>query len=130
MLRVALAEDHAELRTTIRMFLGLLENIEVVFEATNGREAIVGIQQHQADVLVMDIMMPELNGLAAAKEIADLSLPTRVVLISTLQGIAAEQAAMAAGAHGFVCKDDLIQLLPVAIETVAQGGRFFTEESA
>lgn len=130
MLRIALAEDHAELRTTIRLFLGLLKNIEVVFEATNGREAIEGVQRHQTDVLVMDMMMPELNGLEAAKKIADLSLPTRVILISSLQGIAPEQAAMAAGAQGFVCKDDLIQLLPVAIETVAQGGRFFAQESA
>lgn len=127
MLRVALAEDHAELRTTIQLFLGLLKNIDVVFAVTNGREAIEGVQQHQPDVLVMDMRMPEVDGLEAARQIADLSLPTRVILISSFKEIDVLQAVIAAGAHGFVCKDDLIELLPIAIETVYHGGRFFTK---
>ena len=128
MFRVGLAEDHAELRTTIRLFLGLSKNVEVVFEAKNGREAIDAVQQHQPDVLVMDVRMPELDGLAAARQIANLSLPTRVILITSFKGPGIVQAVIDAGAHGFVSKDDLIELLPLAIETVGQGGRFFTKE--
>jgi DNA-binding NarL/FixJ family response regulator len=128
MFRVGLAEDHTELRTTIRLFLGLLKNVEVVFEAKNGREAIDAVQQHQPDVLVMDVRMPELDGLAAARQIANLSLPTRVILITSFKGPDIVQAVIDAGAHGFVSKDDLIELLPLAIETVGQGGRFFTKE--
>ena len=128
MFRVGLAEDHAELRTAIRLFLGLRKNVEVVFEAKNGREAIDGVQQHQPDVLVMDVRMPELDGLAAARQIADLSLPTRVILISSFRSIDVLQEVIDAGAHGFVSKDDLIELLPLAIETVCHGGRFLTKE--
>jgi DNA-binding NarL/FixJ family response regulator len=103
-----------------------LSNFDVVFEAKNGREAIEGVQEHQPDVLVMDVRMPELDGLAAARRIADLSLPTRVILISSFRSMDVLQAVIAAGAHGYVCKDELIELLPLAIETVGQGGSFFT----
>ena len=125
MLRVALAEDHEELRTTLRMFLGLLNNIEVVFVAENGREALECVQHHQPDVLVMDILMPELDGLEVARRIANLALPTRVILISTLKAYDIEQVVKAAGGHGFVPKDEIIEMLPVAIETVSRGGYYF-----
>ena len=128
MFRVAVAEDHAELRTALRLLLGLSEDIEVVFEAENGLEVIGLVQQHRPDVLVMDIRMPLLNGLAAVKQIVGLSLPTRIILISSLEGPGVIQEAMAAGAHGFVHKADVVKLLRTAIETVYHGGRFFPEE--
>ena len=125
MIRAALVEDHKELRTAIRLLLGMSKDIEVVFEAESGFEAIDLVQLHQPEVLVMDIRIPLLNGLAATKMIVDLSLPTRIILISSLEGPDVLQEAIAAGAHGFVHKADLVKSLLTAIETVYQGGRFF-----
>jgi DNA-binding NarL/FixJ family response regulator len=83
------------------------------------------VQQHQPDVVVMDVRMPELDGLAATRQMADLSLPARVILISSYREIDILPAVIKAGAHGFVCKDDLIELLPLAIERVGNGGLFW-----
>ena len=128
MIRVAIAEAHPETRSAIRLLLGLSNNIEVVFEATNGQQAIEYVEQHQPDVLVMDIFVPELNGLTATRRINNLLLLTRVILISSLTRYGVVEGAMAAGAHGFVPKEELGTMLPEAIETVYQGGRYFAEE--
>jgi DNA-binding NarL/FixJ family response regulator len=127
MIRVALSDDSPEMRVTLRLLLGLSENIEVVCETINGQEAVDCVKNLQPDVLVMDIRMPVLNGFEATKEIVELALPTRVILISSdLGSIIAKQAA-AVGAKGFVPKDDVVELLVLAIETVHRGGLFFVE---
>ncbi len=128
MIRVAIAEPHPEMRSAIRLLLGLSSNMEVVFEAENGQQAIEYVEQHQPDVLVMDILVPVLNGLSATRQINDLLLLTRVILISSLTRYGVVEGAMAAGAHGFVPKEELVAMLPEAIETVYQGGRYFSEE--
>jgi DNA-binding NarL/FixJ family response regulator len=128
MMRVAIAEDHPELRVLLRLLLGRLEHIEIVFEAENGLEVIDLVQQHRPDVLVMDIRMPRLDGVSAAQQINNLLLSTRVILISSLEGPGVIQSAMAAGAHGFVYKGDLLKLLLDAVETVCNGGLFLPEE--
>ena len=125
MIRVAIADDHPELRTALRLLLGISPNIEIVFEAENGREAVECVQHHQPDVLVMDIFMPELDGLAATKQIANLPVATRIILISNNMSLTLQQQAANAGAYGFIDKYELIHSLLSAIETVYQGGRHF-----
>ena len=83
MIRVALADDSPEMRVTLRLLLRLSKNIELVCETSNGQEAVDCVKRLQSDVLVMDIHMPILNGFEATKEIVDLAVPTRVILIST-----------------------------------------------
>src|SRR6185436_11865904 len=127
MIRVALSDDSPEMRVTLRLLLGLSKNIEVVCETNNGQEAVDYVKNFQPDVLVMDIRMPVLNGFEATKEIVDLAVPTRVILISSDLGSFIAKQAAAVGAKGFVPKDDVATSLLLAIETVHQGEQFFIE---
>ena len=127
MIRVALSDDSPEMRVTLRLLLGLSENIEVVCETSNGQEAVECVKNLQPDVLVMDIRMPVLNGFEATKEIVDLAVPTRVILISSDLGSFIARKAAAVGAKGFVPKDDVAASLLLAIETVYRGEQFFME---
>ena len=127
MIRVAIADDHPELRLALQLLLRTFEGIELICKARDGREAIECVRRYQPDVLVMDIRMPELDGLAALKEIRGLAAPTRVILISTLTDSSIAMRAKAAGAHGFLPKDRLVASLRPAIEAVYRGERFFPD---
>lgn len=125
MIRVAVADDHPEMRVALRLLLSLSTDIELVYVATNGQEALECVKHLLPDVLVMDIFMPVLDGLAAAKQIAGLSLPTRVILISADVGVFIVGQAKLAGAHGFIPKDNVAASLLPAIEAVHRGETFF-----
>jgi DNA-binding NarL/FixJ family response regulator len=127
MIRVALADDHAEMRVALRLLLSLSKDIELVCETSNGQEAVDCVKRLQPDVLVTDIHMPVLDGFAATKQITDLSISTRVILISTDTGHFVARQAAAVGAKGFVPKDKIAKLLLLAIETVHRGETFFGE---
>jgi DNA-binding NarL/FixJ family response regulator len=129
MIRVAIADDHPEMRVALRLLLSMNKEIEIVCVTSNGQEAVDCVKRLQPDVLVMDIHMPVLDGFAATKQITDLSVPTRVILISTDTGNVIVRQAAAAGAKGFVPKDDVAKLLLLAIETVQRGETFFVESS-
>lgn len=127
MIRVAIADDNLEMRAALRLLLRLSEDIQVICEASDGQEAIDCVKRFQPDVLVMDIYMPVLDGLAATREIIALEIPTCVILISLDIGSFTTMQAIAAGAHGFVPKDDLAASLLQAIKTVHRGETFFGE---
>jgi DNA-binding NarL/FixJ family response regulator len=127
MIRVAIADDHPEMRLALRLLLTISKEIEIVCEAINGQEAVDCVKRLQPDVLVMDIHMPVLDGFGATMQIADLLVPTRVILISSYRGSFIVMQAVAVGAKGFVPKDDLVTFLRQAIETVHRGESFFVE---
>ena len=129
MIRAAIADDHPEMRVALRLLLSMNKEIEIVCMTSNGQEAVDCVKRLQPDVLVMDIHMPVLDGFAATKQITDLSVPTRVILISTDPGSFIAKQAAAAGAKGFVPKDDVAKSLLLAIETVHRGETFFVESS-
>src|SRR5688572_14292863 len=116
MIRVALSDDSPEMRVALRLLLSLAKNIELVCETSDGQEAVECVKRLQPDVLVMDIRMPVLNGFEATKQIMDLSVSTRVILISSDLGGFIARHASAVGANGFVPKDDVAKLLLLAIE--------------
>jgi two-component system, NarL family, nitrate/nitrite response regulator NarL len=126
-IRVALADDHAEMRVALRMLLSLSKAMELVCEASNGQEAVDCAKRLQPDVLVMDVRMPILNGFEATKQITDLSVATRVILISTYKGTFIIRQAASVGAKGFIPKDEVAAYLLRAIETVHRGNTFFVE---
>lgn len=127
MIRVAFSDDSPEMRVALRLLLRLSKNIELVYETSNGQDAVECVQHFQPDVLVMDIHMPMLDGFEATKQINDLSVSTRVILISSDLGSFIVRKAAAVGAKGFVPKDDVAKLLLLAIETVHRGETFFVE---
>jgi DNA-binding NarL/FixJ family response regulator len=101
--------------------------MELVCETTNGEEAVDCVKRLQPDVLVMDIDMPLLNSFGAAKQIADLEVPTRVILISSHIGSFIAKQAAAVGAKGFVPKDDVATSLMPAIQAVYRGEMIFID---
>ena len=100
MIRVLLADDHHLVRQGLRSLLERAEDIEVVGEAADGREAIGMVEQLAPAVLVMDLAMPRLSGTQAAERIRKLGLPTRVVILSMYSRKTLVRQALRSGAVG------------------------------
>jgi DNA-binding NarL/FixJ family response regulator len=127
MIRVALADDHSEVLLALKLLLRLSEEIEIVCEAMDGQQALDCATSLQPDVLVIDVQMPVLDGLAVTKRIVELSLPTRALVISLNRGSYIAKQAALAGARGFLAKDDLALYLLSGIRAVHQGELYFRE---
>jgi two-component system response regulator NreC len=126
MIRVLLAEDHTLFRKGLRSLLDTEAGIEVVGEAENGREALEKVQQLHPDIVLMDISMPELNGLEATYQIKQ-QFPEINVLILTMH--ADEEYVfqiLRAGASGYVLKHAEPSELVMAIQATARGGSFLS----
>lgn len=128
-IRVLLADDHAVLRSGLRALLNLEPDMEVVGEASNGHEAIEQVQSLKPDVIVMDISMPEMDGLAAAKAIHEKGIPSHIVILT----VHAEEdylfQTLQMGASGYVLKSSADAELMDAIRA-AQRGEVFLYPSA
>ena len=111
----------------LRLLLRLAGEMEVVCVASSGQEALDCVINLQPDVLVIDIQMPELDGFSVTKQIVELSLPTRILIISLTRGSFIARKAEEMGAKGFLAKDDLAVYLLPAIEAVYRGELFFRE---
>jgi DNA-binding NarL/FixJ family response regulator len=121
-IRVLIADDHALARTGFRMLLDTEPDIEVVGEAANGRQAIHSAGRLRPDVVLMDVRMPELDGIAATTEItrAGAGAP-RVLILTTFDLDEYVYDALAAGASGFLLKDVGPEQLTDAIRVIAAG---------
>ena len=121
-IRVLVADDQSMVRAGFRMLLSGEEDIDVVAEASNGLEAVEKAARFQPDVVLMDIRMPELDGLEATRRIlaADDS-GARILILTTFDLDEYVYEALRAGASGFVLKDDPPEQLLAAIRTVAAG---------
>lgn len=120
MTSVVLADDQELVRTGLRLMLEA-RGITVVDEAANGREALAAARTHRPDVLVMDIRMPVLDGIAATRELTRSELPTRVLILTTYDLDQYVYDALKAGAAGFMLKASPPERLAAAIEVVAAG---------
>jgi len=121
-IRVLLVDDHALARTGFRMVLDTEPDIEVVGEAATGRQAIHSAGRLEPDVVLMDVRMPELDGIAATREIAGGGDGApRVLILTTFDLDEYVYDALAAGASGFLLKDVGPDRLIEAIRVVAQG---------
>jgi DNA-binding NarL/FixJ family response regulator len=118
---VLLADDQALVRDGLRLILEVEEGIEVVGEATNGREAVELVGRVAPEVVLMDVRMPVLDGLAATREIVRSGSPSRVLMLTTYDEDAYLYEAIRAGASGFLLKDSRREQLVGAIRTVAAG---------
>jgi DNA-binding NarL/FixJ family response regulator len=119
--RVLVADDQSMVRAGFRMLLAGEPDIEVVAEASNGLEAIDKASRFHPSVVLMDIRMPELDGLEATRRILAADDKTRVLILTTFDLDEYVYEALRAGASGFVLKDDPPEQLLAAIRTVAAG---------
>jgi DNA-binding NarL/FixJ family response regulator len=122
-IRVLVADDQSMVRAGFRMLLSGEEDIEVVAEASNGLEAIDKAARFRPTVVLMDVRMPELDGLEATRRILATDDGARILILTTFDLDEYVYDALNAGASGFVLKDDPPEQLIAAIRTVAAGGR-------
>ena len=128
--RILIADDHEIVRRGIRTVLENHEGWEICGEARDGREAVLSTRTLKPDLVLLDIGMPNLNGLDAARQIAA-SCPTSNVLILTVHN--SEQIVrdvLAVGARGFLLKSDAGRDLVTAVETVQRQGTFFSHRAS
>jgi DNA-binding NarL/FixJ family response regulator len=122
-IRVAVVDDQALVRGGFAAMLGLQNDIEVIAEASDGAAAIEVARTHRPDVILMDIRMPGMDGIAATKTIIDSAdWPVRVLILTTFDPDEYVYKALRAGASGFVLKDISPEDLVAAVRTVADGG--------
>jgi DNA-binding NarL/FixJ family response regulator len=120
-IRVLVADDQSMVRAGFRMLLSGEEDIEVVAEASNGREAVQRAAHFHPTVVLMDIRMPELDGLQATRRILAADRLARILILTTFDLDEYVYEALRAGASGFVLKDDPPERLIAAIRTIAAG---------
>ena len=128
-IRILLADDHPILRSGLKALLNLESDLKVVGEASNGREAVEMARTLKPDVIVMDISMPEMDGLRAAQEIHNLDLPCRIVMLTVHADEDYLFQTLRLGASGYVLKSSADTELIDAIRT-AQRGEVFLYPSA
>jgi DNA-binding NarL/FixJ family response regulator len=121
MIRIVLADDHALVRHGFRMILAAQPDMEVAGEAGNGREAVELCQKLKPDVVVMDVTMPELNGIEATRRLIELSPRTRVLALSMHKDAVYVREILRAGARGYLLKDSADTDLLAAVRAVAKG---------
>ena len=124
--RIVLADDHTILRHGLRLVLERQPEFCVVGEASNGREAVDLVIQENPDVVIMDIAMPLLNGIEAAKRIHEERLRTAVVILSMHSDESYILKALRAGARGYLLKDSAETDLIQAVRAVCTGKAFFS----
>ena len=129
-IRIVLADDHAVVRDGLRVLLEAQSDIEVVGDAANGREAMRLTQQLHPDVVVMDIAMPELNGIEATLQIHDMSPSTQVLILSMHSTTEHIFRALQAGARGYLLKDSAGAEVVDAVRAVHAGRRYLSQKIA
>jgi DNA-binding NarL/FixJ family response regulator len=129
-IRVLLADDHAILRDGLRSLLSLHGDMEVVAEAEHGAQAVEHVRRYSPDVVVMDIAMPQMNGLEAIRRITAERSRTRILVLSQHDDERYVLPCCQAGAAGYLLKSAAADELVYAIRTVARGGSYLPPDIA
>lgn len=125
-IRVLLADDHKLVRAGIRSLLERMPEVEVVAEASDGREAIRLVEEHEPQVVLMDLAMPELNGLDATRHLTLTFPKIRVLVLSIYADQEHVYQALVAGAAGYLLKGAATDELELAIRSVARGETYLS----
>jgi len=120
-IRILLADDHAVVRQGFRLILAGQPDMEIVGEAGNGREAVAEAERLRPDVVVMDVAMPELNGIEATRRLAASTPHARVLALSMHKDAVYVREILRAGARGYLLKDAVDSDLLAAVRAVAKG---------
>ena len=122
-IRVLLVDDQEMIRMGFRMVLGTAEGIEVVGEASDGDEVLDVLAEHPADVVLMDVRMPRIDGIEATRRVMALEDPPHVLVLTTFDLDEYAYEALRAGASGFLLKDAPLEEVAAAIRHVHDGCR-------
>ena len=125
MIRVALVDDQAMVRAGLARILAPTDGFEVVAECGDGLEAVEEVPEARPDVTLMDIRMPQLDGIASTAQLRELPNPAPVLMLTTFGEDEMLWGAIEAGAAGFVLKDSSAEDLITAVRSVAGGGAWF-----
>ena len=120
-IRVLLVDDDALVRAGLRMILSSAADLEVVGEADDGARAVAAVREHRPDVVLMDIRMPEMDGITATAALRRLDAPPQVIVLTTFQADEQVMGALRAGAAGFLVKDTPPAEIVTAVRLVASG---------
>ena len=124
---VVLADDHAIVRDGLQLLLDTQQDIEVVGSVSNGREAVQAVEQLRPDVVILDIAMPELNGIEATVQIREIH-PAEVIILSMHSAIEHVSRALKAGARGYLLKESAGVEVVNAVRTVHSGHRYLSQK--
>ncbi len=124
--RILIAEDHALLREGLKALLAMDEQLEVVAEATDGREAVRLASEAQPDLILMDLSMPNTNGTEAIRAIKRRNPETKIIVLTVHKTEEYVRTALQAGANGYALKDDTHQELISAIRRVLRGDTYLS----
>lgn len=127
-IRILLADDHTVVRDGLRALLEKQPDMTVVAEAADGRDSVRLAEEHSPDLVIMDIAMPNMNGIEATRRILAANPKTNVVMLSMHQDESYVLRSLKAGAKGYLLKDSLRSDVIEAIRTVAQGRSFLTRK--
>lgn len=125
-IRVLLADDHSLFRAGVHALLSNIEGVEVVGEADSGRKALELVRTRNPDVVLMDIAMPEMNGLETTTRVTKEIPGVRVIMLSMHAGEEYVMQALRAGASGYLLKDAATSELELAVRAVARGETYLT----
>ncbi|MBS3787415.1 response regulator transcription factor [Candidatus Bipolaricaulota bacterium] len=125
-LKIVLADDHTLVRQGIETLLSGNDTFEIVGQAGDGYEALELIEEHEPDIAIIDISMPRLNGLEAARKIEEKGLDTEVIFLSMYDDEGYIRRAIKTGASGYLLKEDAIDELEEAIESVRSGYHYMS----
>ncbi len=129
-IRVLITDDHGVVRQGLRMFLSLDPDIQVVGEASNGREALAMVRDLEPDVVLMDLLMPIMDGISATKAIRSELPDVEVIALTSVLEDASVTGAVRAGAIGYLLKDTDAEELSRAIKAAAEGRGSLAPEAA
>jgi DNA-binding NarL/FixJ family response regulator len=124
--RILLADDHSIVRKGLRSILEEDTSLEVVGEASNGREAVELCEALQPHIIVMDVSMPQLNGLEAASQVQKVASGTRVIMLSMYRDETYLLRALTVGARGYLLKDAAEEEILPAVRAVIRGNTYFS----
>ena len=129
-LRILIADDHEVVRAGVRSLLESQPDCEICGEAVTGRQVVALAQQLKPDVVILDITMPELNGLEATRQIRKVAPTVQILILSVHESEELVREILNAGAHGYVLKSDAGRELTAALQALRKHETFFTSRVA
>ena len=125
-IKILLADDHTIVRQGLKLILSSHADLQVIGEAANGREVLELAEKLKPDVVLMDVAMPELNGIEATRRLASVSPRTKVLVLSMHKEAVYVREILKAGARGYILKDAIDTELISAIQSVARGDGYIS----